>query len=79
MSANAAEHALQLVADGNAIGLGTGRAATEFLHALARQVQAGLRVRAVPTSQASADLARQLGIPLTTLEEVDTQRRDNLC
>jgi ribose 5-phosphate isomerase A len=33
-------------------------------------VKAGLKVRGVPTSQASADLAAQLGIPLTTLDEV---------
>ena len=66
-----AEHALELVADGNLLGLGTGRAATDFIHALGRQVQAGLRVRGVATSQVSADLARQLGIPLTTLDDVE--------
>ncbi len=69
---SAAEHALQWVADGGVIGLGTGRAATSFIHALGHRVQAGLRMRGVPTSQASADLARQLGIPLTTLDDVDT-------
>jgi ribose 5-phosphate isomerase A len=67
-----AEHALGMIADGAVIGLGTGRAATEFIHALGRRVQAGLRVRGVPTSQASADLARQLGVPLTTLDEVES-------
>jgi ribose 5-phosphate isomerase A len=68
----AAEHALQWVPDGGVIGLGTGRAATAFIHALGQRVQAGLRVRGVPTSEASADLARQLGVPLTTLDAVDT-------
>jgi ribose 5-phosphate isomerase A len=67
-----AERALELIPDGGVIGLGTGRAATAFLHALGERVRAGLRVRGLPTSQASADLARQLGIPLTTFEEVDT-------
>jgi ribose 5-phosphate isomerase A len=66
-----AERALELIPDGGVIGLGTGRAATAFIHALGERVRAGLRVRAVPTSQASADLARQLGIPLVTFEEVD--------
>src|SRR5215475_9392528 len=63
--------ALEFVPDGGVVGLGTCHAATAFLHALGEQVWDGLRVRGVPTSQASADLARQLAIPLTTLEEVD--------
>jgi len=66
-----AERAVEMVQDGNVVGLGTGHAATAFLHALGQRVRAGLRVRGVPTSEASADLARQLGIPLTTLEEVE--------
>jgi ribose 5-phosphate isomerase A len=66
-----AEKALELIPDGCTIGLGTGHAATAFIHALGERVRAGLRVRGVPTSQASADLARQLGIPLTTFDEVD--------
>jgi ribose 5-phosphate isomerase A len=61
--------ALELIADSSVVGLGTGHAATAFIHALAERVQRGLHVRGIPTSQASADLARQLGIPLTTLEE----------
>ena len=64
-----AERALELVRDGDVVGLGTGRAATAFLHALAGRMKAGLRVRGVPTSQATAELATQLGIPLATLEE----------
>jgi ribose 5-phosphate isomerase A len=66
-----AERALQLVSDGCVVGLGTGHAATAFIHALGRRVQGGLRVRAIPTSQGSADVARQLGIPLTTLDDVE--------
>lgn len=66
-----AEHALQLIEDGQTLGLGTGRAAADFIRTLGERVRAGLRVRGVPTSLASADLAREVGIPLTTLEEVD--------
>lgn len=66
-----AERALELVEDGSAIGLGTGRAATLFIKALGERVGGGLRVRGVPTSDATADLARELGIPLATLEEVE--------
>jgi ribose 5-phosphate isomerase A len=65
-----AEHAAALIADGSVIGLGSGRTATAFVHALGRRVEQGLRVRGVPTSLLIADLARNLGIPLTTLEEV---------
>jgi ribose 5-phosphate isomerase A len=67
-----ADVALERVADGQVLGLGTGRAATEFVKGLGDRVRGGLRVRGVPTSQATADLATRLGIPLTTLAEVDT-------
>jgi ribose 5-phosphate isomerase A len=67
-----AERALELVTDGIVVGLGTGHAATAFIHALGRRVQAGMKVRGIATSQASADLARQVGIPLTTLDDVET-------
>jgi ribose 5-phosphate isomerase A len=56
--------ALTEVKSGHVVGLGTGQAATAFIHALGKAVTAGLRVTGVPTSHASATLARQLGIPL---------------
>jgi ribose 5-phosphate isomerase A len=62
-----AAHALGLVRAGQTIGLGTGRAATAFVHALGRAAQSGLRVAGVPTSEATAALARKLGIPLIPL------------
>ena len=68
-AARLAEHALQLVRDGHVLGLGTGRAATAFVRALASRVEAGLRVLGVPTSEATARLARQLGIRLVTLAD----------
>ncbi len=64
-----AERALDAVEDGNVLGLGTGRAATAFVRGLGERVQNGLRITGVPTSQATADLATELGIPLVTLEE----------
>jgi ribose 5-phosphate isomerase A len=69
--ANAAM-AAQLVPDGQVVGLGTGRAAAAFIRALGERVRGGLRVRGVPTSQASDELARQVGIPLVSLDEVET-------
>ena len=64
-----AAQALEHVRPGQVVGLGTGRAATAFVHALGRQVQHGFRVTAVPTSEATASLARALGIPLTSLDD----------
>lgn len=64
------DKALALVTDGMTLGLGTGRAATAFIEGLGRHVASGLRVRGVPTSDASAELARKLNIPLVTLEDV---------
>ncbi len=64
-----AERALQFVPEGATIGLGSGRASMAFIEALGARVKAGFKTRGVPTSEASAELARRLGIPLTTLDE----------
>jgi ribose 5-phosphate isomerase A len=67
------ERALELVADGTTVGLGSGRAAEAFIHLLGERVRGGqLHVRALPTSLATADLARQQGIPLLDPAEVGT-------
>ena len=67
--ASLASRALEFVRDGAIVGLGTGRAATAFLHALAARVREGLSVRGVPTSEETARLARELGIALAELDE----------
>ncbi len=64
-----AARALAFVKDGALVGLGTGRAATAFVHSLAGRVKEGLSIRGVPTSETTARLARELGIPLAGLEE----------
>ncbi len=64
-----ARRALELVPGDSTLGLGTGRAASAFVCALAERVRAGLRVRCVPSSAATEGLARELGIPLVSLEE----------
>jgi len=66
-----AERALEFVFPGSVVGLGTGHAATDFIHALGQRVRSGFRVQGIPTSQASADLARQLGIPLVEFDAVE--------
>jgi ribose 5-phosphate isomerase A len=59
--------AAALVQDGMRVGLGTGRAAAAGIRALGARVHGGLRCVGVPTSRASADLARAEGIRLARL------------
>lgn len=61
---------LDFVHDGMTVGLGSGRAAQAFVRALGARVAAGLGVRGIPTSEPTAALAREVGIPLTDLEAV---------
>jgi ribose 5-phosphate isomerase A len=56
--------AIAEVKSGHVVGLGTGQAASAFIHALGHAVKGGLTITGVPTSEASASLARRLGIPL---------------
>ena len=65
----AARAAAQLVESGNVVGLGSGSTATFAIHYLAERVKSGLKIVGIPTSEATETLAKQLGIPLTTLEE----------
>ena len=53
------------------VGLGTGSTAAHAIRSLGRRVGQGLAVRGVPTSEASAALARAEGIPLVDLNEVE--------
>jgi ribose 5-phosphate isomerase A len=61
--------AAQLVRDGDIVGLGTGSTAYFAVVALGERVKAGLKIVGIPTSVKTAGLAKQLGIPLTTLDE----------
>jgi ribose 5-phosphate isomerase A len=65
------ETALSYITDNAIVGLGSGRAATAFIKALGDKVRVGLTIQAVPTSQKTADLASQLGIPLVSLDAID--------
>ena len=67
----AGERAAEAVEDGTVVGLGTGSTAAYAIEAIGRAVEDGLAVRGVPTSYQSRQLAIEVGIPLTTLEEVD--------
>src|SRR6184192_4119672 len=66
---DAAEAALAYVKPGMILGLGTGSTARHFLAGVARLVASGMDLKGVPTSFATAEEAKRLGIPLTSLEE----------
>lgn len=66
------EQAAALVESGMLLGLGTGSTAAAALRAIGRRIkQEGLDVRGVPTSFASERLARDCGIPLVSIDEVE--------
>ncbi|MEE9591950.1 MAG: ribose 5-phosphate isomerase A, partial [Thermoplasmata archaeon] len=65
----AAEAATDRVTDGMALGLGTGSTVQYAIVRLGQRMAEGWDLVGVPTSQATADLAKDLGIPLTTLDE----------
>ena len=65
----AAREALTHVADGMKLGIGTGSTAEEFVRLLAVKVGEGMTVIGVPTSEHTARLCSELGVPLSTLDE----------
>ena len=62
----AAEKAVELVQDGMLLGLGSGTTARYFTEGVGRLVAEGMKVRGVPTSRATAELAAENGIPIVT-------------
>jgi len=65
----AARAAVQLVESGSIVGLGSGSTATCAIRLLGERIRQGLKIVGIPTSQRTKQLAEQLGIPLSTLEE----------
>src|SRR5271170_4107549 len=61
--------AAQMVRDGEVVGLGTGSTAYFTVIALGERVKAGLKIIGISTSVHTGDLARGIGIRLTTLDE----------
>lgn len=67
----AGEKAAEYVKDGMTLGLGTGSTAFHAVNAVGELVRKGMKLQAVPTSRATEAQARELGIPLLTIDEVD--------
>jgi ribose 5-phosphate isomerase A len=68
----AGERAAETVPDGAVVGLGTGSTAAHAIAALGRAVDAGLAITGIPTSYQSRARAVEAGIPLTSLDTVET-------
>ena len=66
----AAKRAAQMVETGMRVGLGTGSTAAWLVRCLGEMVRDnGLRIKGVPTSTRTAELARQVGIEVISLDE----------
>src|SRR5689334_9133856 len=65
----AARASIEMVRDGDIVGLGTGSTAAYAVRFLGERVRAGLKIRGIPTSIHTRELAASIGIPLTTLDE----------
>ncbi|MDF1871683.1 ribose-5-phosphate isomerase RpiA [Vannielia sp.] len=66
----AARKAVDYVQDGMRVGLGTGSTAAWMVRCLAEKIRdEGIDIIGVPTSTRTADLARELGITVTSLDE----------
>src|SRR5438874_12469597 len=66
----AARASLAFVKDGDVVGLGTGSTSSIVIELLGQKVREGLKIVGIPTSLRSKQLADNVGIPLTTLDEV---------
>ncbi len=66
----AAKRAVEFVEDGMRVGMGTGSTAAWMVRCLGELVQEkGLKITGVPTSTRTAELARQVGIEVVSLDE----------
>ena len=66
----AAKRAAEMVEDGMRVGLGTGSTAAWLVRCLGEMVREdGLKFRGVPTSTRTAELARDVGIEVISLDE----------
>ena len=66
----AAKRSVDFVEDGMRVGLGTGSTAAWMVRCLGEMVREdGLKIRGVPTSTRTADLAREVGIEVISLDE----------
>jgi ribose 5-phosphate isomerase A len=66
----AARRSVAFVENGMRVGLGTGSTAAWMVRCLGERVrEEGLKITGVPTSKQTADLAREVGVPIISLDD----------
>ncbi len=68
----AAKEAVKLINDNQIIGLGTGSTAEYAVREIGKLIAESLKIKGVPTSNKTEELAKSLNIPLITLDEVNS-------
>src|SRR5690348_7926043 len=63
--------AAEYIEDNMILGLGTGSTAYYMIERVGQLVNNGLNIKAVATSQSTANLANKLNIPIVSIDEVD--------
>lgn len=63
--------ATEYIEDNMIIGLGTGSTAYYMIERVGQLVKQGLNIKAVATSQSTADLANEFNIPLVSIDQVE--------
>ncbi|GGA03169.1 ribose-5-phosphate isomerase A [Paenibacillus marchantiophytorum] len=66
----AGEQAATYIEEGMILGLGTGSTVYWTIQKLGELVKQGLKIKGIPTSKATEHLARELGIPILDISEV---------
>jgi ribose 5-phosphate isomerase A len=67
----AADKAVELIKEGMIVGLGTGSTAFFAIQKIGEMIREGLNIHAVASSLATAELARQAGIPMVGMTEIN--------
>ena len=71
----AAEKAVSFIKNGMTIGLGTGTTTFYFIEKLIEACKAGLKIKAIASSQRSLDQARAGKIPLVDINSIKRDRK----
>ncbi|MEH7884753.1 ribose-5-phosphate isomerase RpiA [Bacillus sp. JJ1609] len=66
------EKAADFVKDGMVVGLGTGSTVFYTIQKLGQLVKEGLSIKGIPTSVQTEELAKEIGIPLTSFSEIES-------
>lgn len=67
----AAKEAVKLISNNQIVGLGTGSTAVYAVKEIGNLVKNGLKIKAIPTSNKTKELAETLNIPLADINQID--------